>query len=128
MRTLCLVTFGFLVGLVVFNYDLKLQTKALEDQAAKIAGEIQDQSDFVALMRAEVSHLSRPGRIDTMARSILKFEPVSPAQTLPLSAVMPTSGQTWRPEIAQTQSPSRTDGIAALIDRATAPASASQSR
>lgn len=123
MRTLCLITFGCLVGLIIFNYDLKLQTKALEVKAAKLASEIQDESDFLALMRAEVSHLSRPDRIDKMARSVLDFQPISPAQTVPMSAVLPGKQGDWQPEIAAARPIQRKDGIAALIDRTAGAAS-----
>jgi hypothetical protein len=117
MRTLSLMTFGFLVGLILFNYDLKLAGKALEDEARQLTAAIQDESDFVALMRAEVSHLSRPGRIDALARTHLKFEPVTPQQTIPLRAInIPAvRAQNWQPETAPQPRPN--DGIAALINR-----------
>lgn len=121
MRTLCLMTFGVLVGLVIFSYDLKLTAKALDDRTRKLASEIQDESDFLALMRAEVSHLSRPGRIDALARSKLNFEPVTPLQTVPLSVVLPQANKGWQPEIARIPGSRPSDGIAALIDRSMAP-------
>lgn len=115
MRTLCLTTFGFLVGLVIYNYDLKLQSKILEKEAAGLAVQIQDETDFIALMRAEISHLSEPKRIDELARSKLGFQPVTPAQVVPLNAVLQGAAPSWQPQIASRTR--REDGIAALIDR-----------
>jgi hypothetical protein len=118
MRSLCLLTFGCLVGLIVYNYNLKFETSALRERADKLAADIQDESDFLALMRAEVSHLSRPGRVEQMARAILKFEPITPVQTIPIGAVLPETDKGWRPEMAEAGgSGRRKDGIAALIDR-----------
>ncbi len=115
MRSLCLLAFGCLVGLLLYTYDLKFKTRALETEARELAVTLQDESDFLALMRAEVSYLSRPERIEEMARKTLKLEPIASAQLVPWSAVVADSSATWQP---QTQ---RKDGIAALIEKAAVP-------
>jgi len=118
MRSLSLLAFGCLVGLLLYTYDLKYKTRGLETRARDLAAELQDESDFLTLMRAEVSYLSRPDRIEDMARKQLKLEPISPAQLVSWQTVI--AGR--NPE-AVTQSPtsSHKDGIAALIDKAAAP-------
>ncbi len=119
MRTICLLVFGCFVGLFAYTYTLKLKTRALETEARELVNQLQDESDFVALMRAEVSYLSRPERIEEMARKTLKLEPIASAQLVPWNAV--ANGP-----IAAAQNPSapmaRKDGIAALIEKASAQA------
>ena len=122
MRTLCLLAFGIFVGLFAYTYNLKLKTRALETDARELVNALLDEGDFLALMRAEVSYLSRPERIEDMARKTLKLEPITSAQLVPWNAVAPGSSAA-----AQTSSATvaRKDGIAALIEKAstqTAPA------
>jgi cell division protein FtsL len=125
MRSLSLLTFGCLVGLFAYTYNLKIKTRALENEAQQLVSALQDESDFLALMRAEVSGLSRPEAIEGMAKTTLKLEPIAPAQLVPWSAV--TGGQT-----AVAASPTvqvvRKDGIAALIEKATAQAAVAAHR
>ncbi|MFY9640887.1 MAG: hypothetical protein WCD20_07760 [Rhodomicrobium sp.] len=123
MRSLCLLAFGCLAGLLLYTYDLKFKTRQLEARAQVLNGELLDESDFLALMRAEDGYLSRPERIEDIARKELKLEPIAPAQLVPWKAVLAGDDQA-----AQPQAP-RKDGIAALIEKAAgpaAPATASQ--
>jgi hypothetical protein len=117
MRTLCFLAFGIFVGLFAYTYNLKLNTRALEAEARELVNTLQDEGDFLALMRAEVSYLSRPERIEDMARKTLKLEPIASTQLVPWSAVAPGSSAA-----AQTSSApgARKDGIAALIEKASA--------
>ncbi len=119
MRTLCLLAFGCFVGLFAYTYTLKLKTRALETEARELVNTLQDESDFVALMRAEVSYLSRPERIEDMARKTLKLEPIASAQLVPWSAVTSGSSATAQNSSAPV---ARKDGIAALIAKASAQA------
>ena len=105
------------MGLFAYTYTLKLKTRALETEACDLVTALQDESDFLALMRAEVSYLSRPERIEEMARKTLKLEPIAPAQLVPWNAVAPGSGATVQ---AAAKPAGRKDGIAALIERASA--------
>ena len=82
MRLFCLLAFGFLAGLVVLIYDMKFETRRLEDRAAQLARAIEDERDNVALMRAEWSHVSRPERVESLARESLKLEPAKPEQLI----------------------------------------------
>ena len=107
------MAFGCLAGLLLYTYDLKFKTRHLEAQAQTLAAELQDESDFLALARADATYLSRPERIEDMARKELKLEPISPAQLVPWKAA--TAGENaWQ---AQTEPSPRKDGIAALIEK-----------
>ena len=113
MRTLCLLAFGCLVGLFAYTYNLKLKTRALELEAHDLVAALQDESDFLALMRAEVSYQSRPERIEELARKTLRLEPITSAQLVPWSAVAADSVSGMHTASKQA---SRADGIAALIE------------
>ena len=115
MRTLCLLAFGCFVGLFAYTYNLKLKTRGLETEARELVNALQDEGDFLALMRAEVSHLSRPERIEDMARKTLQLEPIASAQLVPWSAIAPGSGSVAQMSNAPA---TRKDGIAALIEKA----------
>ena len=82
MRLLSLLAFGFLSGLVILIYDMKFETRRLEDRAAQIERAIEDEKDNIALMRAEWSHVSRPDKIETLARDVLKLEPAKAEQMI----------------------------------------------
>ena len=82
MRLFCLLAFGFLAGLVVLIYNMKFETRRLEDRAAQLQRAIEDEKDNVALMRAEWSHVSRPERVESLARDVLKLEPAKPEQLI----------------------------------------------
>ncbi|MGO9546648.1 MAG: hypothetical protein ACLPPF_17865 [Rhodomicrobium sp.] len=122
MRSLCLMAFGCLAGLLLYTYDLKFKTRQLEAQAQTLANDLQDENDYLALMRAETQKLSNPERIEEMARKQLKLEPMAPAQMIPWRAILASSD--WQPRPV----PARKDGIASLIEKAAGSAVASQSR
>jgi cell division protein FtsL len=82
MRLLSLLAFGFLSGLVILIYDMKFETRRLEDRAAQLERAIEDEKDNVSLMRAEWSHVSRPDKVEALAREVLKLEPAKPDQTI----------------------------------------------
>jgi cell division protein FtsL len=82
MRLLSLIAFGFLAGLIVLIYNMKFETRQLEERAALIERAIAEEKDNVALMRAEWSHVSRPERIESLARDILKLDAAKPGQLL----------------------------------------------
>jgi cell division protein FtsL len=124
LRSLCLLAFGCLAGLLLYTYDLKFKTRALEARAQNLAAELQDEGDFLALMRAEVNYLSRPEQIEDLARKHLKLEPITPAQVISWKAVISGEDPAWRPQPAL---PARKDGIGSLIEKA-APAAAPASR
>ena len=106
---------------MLYTYDLKFKTRKLETQAQALVAELQDESDFLALARADTTYLSRPERIEEMARRELKLEPIAPAQLVPWKAILASEDPSWQPQTAPAP---RKDGIAALIEKAVAPAAA----
>lgn len=124
MRTLCLLAFGCFVGLFTYTYNLKIETRALETEARELVNALQDEGDFLALMRAEVSYLSRPERIEEMARKTLKLEPITSAQLVPWSAF----AQDGAAAQASGTPAGPKDGIAALIQKASAQNAAARVR
>ncbi len=80
VRLLSLLAFGFLAGLVILIYDMKFETRRLENRAAQLERAIEDEKDNVALMRAEWSHVTRPERVEKLSREILDLAPVRSSQ------------------------------------------------
>jgi cell division protein FtsL len=82
MRLVSLLAFGFLAGLIILIYDMKIETRRLEAKAQQLQRAIEDERDNIALMRAEWSHVARPEQIETMAREMLGLQPVKTAQII----------------------------------------------
>jgi cell division protein FtsL len=80
LRLLSLLAFGFLAGLVILTYDMKFETRRLEARASQLLRAIQEEKDNVALMRAEWSHVTRPERVEKLAREILTLAPIKSSQ------------------------------------------------
>ena len=115
MRLLCLLAFGFLAGLVVLIYNMKFETRRLEDRAAQLERAIEDEKDNVALMHAEWSHVSRPERVETLARDVLKLEPAKPEQLINHRDFMEVLARRPMPSAAPGGSGQLRDDIGALI-------------
>ena len=67
---------------MVLIYDMKFETRRLEDRAAQLERAIEDEKDNVALMHAEWSHVASPERVETLARDVLQLEPAKPEQLI----------------------------------------------
>jgi hypothetical protein len=117
------MAFGCLAGLLLYTYDLKFKTRALEARAQSLAAELQDEGDFLALMRAEVSYLSRPEQIEDLARKHLKLEPIAPSQLISWKAVISGEDPASHPQLPLL---ARKDGISVLIEKAAPAAPASR--
>ncbi len=115
MRLLSFLSFGFLAGLIVLIYDMKFQTRRLEDQASKLERAISEEKDNVALMRAEWSHVTRPDRIETLARDMLKLQPARPEQLIADSDFMNALARRPMPQSQERRDRARRDEIGALI-------------
>ncbi len=115
MRLLSLLAFGFLAGLVILIYDMKFETRRLEGQAAQLERAIEDEKDNVALMRAEWGHVTRPERIETLAREVLKLEPAKSDQLLNHRDFMDVLARRPIPSAEGAQGWQAKDEIGALI-------------
>jgi cell division protein FtsL len=115
MRLLSLLAFGFLVGLIILIYNMKFETRQLEERAAQLERAISEEKDNVALMRAEWSHVTRPDRIETLARDILKLEPAKPEQLITRHDFMDLLARRPIPSAADANGWKPRDEIGALI-------------
>jgi cell division protein FtsL len=115
MRLLSLLAFGFLLGLIILIYNMKFETRQLEERAAQLERAIADEKDNVALMRAEWSHVTRPDRIETLARDILKLEPAKPEQLITRRDFMEVLARRPIPSVGEVNGWKPRDEIGALI-------------
>jgi cell division protein FtsL len=115
MRLLSLLAFGFLVGLIILIYNMKFETGQLEGRAAQLERAISEEKDNVSLMRAEWSHVTRPDRIETLARDILKLEPAKPEQLITRHDFMDLLARRPIPSAADANGWKPRDEIGALI-------------
>lgn len=115
LRLLSLLAFGFLAGLVILIYDMKFETRRLEQQAGRLQRAIEDEKDNVALMRAEWSHVTRPDRIEALAREVLKLEPATPDQLINHRDFMETLARRPTPSAGHANGWQARDEIGALI-------------
>lgn len=115
MRLLSFLSLGFLAGLVILIYDLKIETRRLESRAAQLERAIQEEKDNVALMRAEWSHVSRPDRIETLARETLGLGPAKPDQILTRRDFMELLARRPIPPAGDAPGGGARDDIGALI-------------
>jgi cell division protein FtsL len=115
MRLLSLLAFGFLLGLIILIYNMKFETRQLEERAAQLERAIADEKDNVALMRAEWSHVTRPDRIETLVRDILKLEPAKPEQLITRRDFMEVLARRPIPSAGEVSGWKPRDEIGALI-------------
>lgn len=85
MRVVNFTLFGVMVGLLMLIYQQKHETRQLESRAAALSREISEQTRALAVLRAEWTYLTRPERLETLAREKMGLEPVSPEQVIRFS-------------------------------------------
>ena len=76
-----------LAALAYGIYQVKYETRALDERIAALHTEIEDERDALAVARAEWSLLNRPERIERLAKKYLELAPVQPAQLVILDEV-----------------------------------------
>ena len=76
-----------LAALAYGIYQVKYETRALDERIAALHTEIEDERDALAVARAEWSLLNRPERIERVAKKYLELAPAQPAQLLVLDEV-----------------------------------------
>lgn len=85
MRVISLFLAGCVVAFAFVIYELKDETRALDQRAAELRQSIRAERDAVAVLRAEWSHLNRPERIEKLARKHLGLTPLKASQYLTAS-------------------------------------------
>lgn len=70
MRLLNLMAFCFAVSTALFLYGLNYDTRRLEEQVQADEKKAERARNDIAVLKAERGHLSRPARIDPLARQL----------------------------------------------------------
>jgi len=88
MRTVNFILFGVMVGLLMLIYQQKHETRQLEVRAANLSREIASQTRALAVLRAEWTYLTRPERLERIAREELELAPVTAEQVVSFSEIV----------------------------------------
>lgn len=76
-----------LVALACVIYQVKYQARGLDAEIRTLNGQIDEERDAIAVLRAEWSLLNRPERIQRLAQKHLKLAPAKPVQIVTLDKV-----------------------------------------
>jgi cell division protein FtsL len=76
-----------LVALACVIYQVKYQARGLDAEIKALNGQIDEERDAIAVLRAEWSLLNRPERIERLAQKHLKLAPAKPVQIVTLDKV-----------------------------------------
>jgi cell division protein FtsL len=76
-----------LVALACVIYQVKYQARGLDGEIKALNGQIDEERDAIAVLRAEWSLLNRPERIERLAHKHLKLAPAKPVQIVTLDKV-----------------------------------------
>lgn len=88
MRVINFTLFGVMIGLLMLIYQQKHETRQLEARAAGLSSEIAAQTRALAVLRAEWTYLSRPERLERIARDKMGLEEVTAEQVVPFSEIV----------------------------------------
>jgi hypothetical protein len=80
LRLLNLVVIGLLVLAAAYVYHVKFDATVQAERLAKLRGELRNERDRVAALRAEWEKLDSPGRIESLAKRFLPLRPIAPTQ------------------------------------------------
>lgn len=76
MRMLSLLLVGCLIAFSFVIYEVKYETREMDQRVAALRLDIRKERDAIAILRAEWSHLNRPERVERLARKHLGLKPV----------------------------------------------------
>jgi cell division protein FtsL len=80
LRLLNLVVIGALVLAAAYVYRIKYDATVQAERLAKLRGEVRQERDRIAALRAEWEQLDRPQRIEALAKRFLQLAPIAPTQ------------------------------------------------
>lgn len=92
-------------------YQLEYQARVAEDQIRGIKRQIQSEYEAIRLLRAEWAHLSRPQRIEELARKHLPLAPLKAQQIVSAKDLVKAI-----PEYDRFRKPEEGDPIASLLE------------
>ena len=76
-RILNMIVVLLLIGAAVGVYRVKYEATRQAEKITKLRGDIREEQEAIALLRAEWSQLSRPDRIEALAVRHLALKPLS---------------------------------------------------
>lgn len=82
LRVVNTILLVFVGALIVLLYQLKYESRQLEDRKVRLAREIEKERDNIAVLRAEWSLVSRPERIERLAVKHLGLQSAQTQQTV----------------------------------------------
>jgi cell division protein FtsL len=80
LRLLNLVVIGALVLAAAYVYRIKYDATLQAERLAKLRGEVRQERDRIAALRAEWEQLDNPKRIEALAKRFLQLAPIAPTQ------------------------------------------------
>jgi cell division protein FtsL len=80
LRLLNLVVIGALVLAAAYVYRIKYDATLQAERLAKLRGEVRQERDRIAALRAEWEQLDNPERIEALAKRFLQLAPIAPTQ------------------------------------------------
>ncbi|WP_137390775.1 cell division protein FtsL [Rhodoligotrophos defluvii] len=72
-----------LMGVAFWLYQLEYQARVAEDEIAALKRQMTGEYEAIRLLRAEWASLTRPQRIEELARKHLTLAPLKPEQIIP---------------------------------------------
>ena len=90
MRTATFLSTAVLVGLAAVIYQVKYESRELDQSVSSLQQKIAEERDVIAVLRAEWSHLNRPARLERLARAHLGLRPAEPSQFASYERPAPT--------------------------------------
>jgi hypothetical protein len=112
LRLLNFVVIGVLVLAAAYVYRIKYDATVQAERLAKLRGELRQERDRIAALRAEWEQLDNPDRIETLAKRFLQLKPIAPTQFDTLDRL---------PERPPQGVAARTDPIGGMIDNLAKP-------
>jgi len=76
MRIVTFLLASILVALAGVIYQVKYETRSLDNRVSSLQQGIAEERDVIAILRAEWSHLNRPARLERLARAHLGLRPI----------------------------------------------------
>ncbi len=91
VRFLNILAIAGLIGSAIYAYSIKYDTILHAEKIVKLKHEIEREQDEIDMLRAEWAHLTRPERIEELARKFLDLQPSTLSQIVRADA-LPSKG------------------------------------
>lgn len=80
LRVLNLAVIAILVLAAAYVYRVKFDATVQAERLARLRGELRQERDKIAALRAEWEQFDSPARIETLAKHYLPLRPIAPTQ------------------------------------------------